>query len=307
MCGIMGYFCFGEVRPNKKEIENMFTLLESRGRDASGFAYTDKTNLNDLIVMKAPVKASQLITTEGWKQLRLPQSMIFHTRMKTQGEPANNMNNHPLFSKKGIALVHNGMIFNDDEIFTKGMKRDAEVDSEAILALLSQHTKGDKIKLLFDMIEGSFALAMISKDRPDKLTLIRKDNPLDIYYDCENDILYFCSEQEIMQEALGIKPRKQRGFPIGEGNFHSYEVENNHAMIINGEGLRMYKPYKPKPSNFFRCYRDYSYPYADDLEDDIIEVECPFCLSITKYNWVSLFNRCEHCGSVIDERDLSYV
>jgi asparagine synthetase B (glutamine-hydrolysing) len=198
------------------------------------------------------------------------------------------------------------MIFNDKEIFTKGMTRDAEVDSEAILALLSKHSKGDKLKLLFDKLEGNYALAMISKDRPDKLTLVRKDNPLDIYYDSENDILYFCSEREIMQEGLGIRPLKKRGFHVGEGDFHFYEVENNHALIINDEGLQLYKRYQPKEFGFFGSYRGSRYSYLD-IDDDVIEVECPYCLTMTKYNWVNLFNRCEHCGSVIKEEDLYYV
>ena len=67
--------------------------------------------------------------------------MIFHTRLKTQGEAANNMNNHPLFTKKGVAIVHNGIINNDKEIFGRHEKRDAEVDSEAILSILSSKKK----------------------------------------------------------------------------------------------------------------------------------------------------------------------
>jgi asparagine synthetase B (glutamine-hydrolysing) len=39
MCGIMGYYSFGNTLPDKDKITNMFSLLESRGRDASGFAF----------------------------------------------------------------------------------------------------------------------------------------------------------------------------------------------------------------------------------------------------------------------------
>ncbi len=41
MCGIMGYYSFGNTVPDKKKIEKMFVLLETRGRDASGFAFID--------------------------------------------------------------------------------------------------------------------------------------------------------------------------------------------------------------------------------------------------------------------------
>ena len=121
--------------------------------------------------------------------------MILHTRMKTQGTEKNNNNNHPLFSKIGIAIVHNGIIYNDKEIFGR-KQRDGEVDSECILHILSMKYKGDKIKRLFDRIEGSFAVAAIDKSQPEKLFLIKRDNPIDLYYNSDEDILYFCSETE---------------------------------------------------------------------------------------------------------------
>ena len=55
MCGIMGYYSFGKTMPDKDKITNMFSLLESRGRDASGFAFIKD---NNLIVNKA---ADQII------------------------------------------------------------------------------------------------------------------------------------------------------------------------------------------------------------------------------------------------------
>jgi glucosamine 6-phosphate synthetase-like amidotransferase/phosphosugar isomerase protein len=149
MCGIMGYYSFGSRLPDKNKITNMFSLLENRGRDASGFAFIDN---NELVVHKAPIKSSDMIKTDDWKKLELPRVMILHCRMKTQGDEKNNANNHPLFSKQGIAIVHNGVIYNDKEIFGK-KQRDAEVDSESILHLLSMRIRGDKIKRLFDYSE----------------------------------------------------------------------------------------------------------------------------------------------------------
>ena len=202
MCGIMGYYAFGEIIPSKKKIEDMFVLLETRGTDASGFAYLN--NKNELQITKAEEPASSLVKTASWKDLELPKIMIFHTRLKTQGEPTNNMNNHPLFTKKGLALVHNGMIYNDKEIFGTKKNRDAEVDSEAILFQLSRKSK-DPINKVFETLEGGFAVASIDKKRPSELTLLRNDNPIELYYNSVDDILYFCSEREIMQENLKIK------------------------------------------------------------------------------------------------------
>ena len=83
MCGIMGFFSFGNTLPDKEKITDMFSLLETRGRDASGFAFIDDSNL---VVHKAPIKSSELIKTDEWKDLNLPKVMILHTRMKTQGQ-----------------------------------------------------------------------------------------------------------------------------------------------------------------------------------------------------------------------------
>ena len=255
MCGIMGYFCFGEVTPKKEEITEMFTMLETRGRDASGFAFIRDGNL---IVHKAATASSEFVKTKQWTEQQIEPMMIFHTRLKTQGETKNNMNNHPLFNKQGWCIVHNGIINNDKEIFSR-TKRDAEVDSEAILALLSPKTKSDRIRILFDKIEGSFATAIINKYDPNRLILIKKDNPIEL-------------------------------FNIGEGKYHHYTMENNHALILNKDGVESYKQYYPRPNRWF------SGP-------DRLVVQCPYCLSETTYYDGRVFNRCDVCGMNINEED----
>ena len=299
MCGIMGFFSFGKTMPDKEKITNMFSLLESRGRDASGYAFIDD---NNLVVNKAAIKSSEFVKTEDWKELILPSSMILHTRMKTQGSEKNNANNHPLFSKNGIAIVHNGIIYNDKEIFGK-KQRDAEVDSESILHLLSMKMKGDKIKRLFDKVEGSFAVAMLDKYYPERLVLIKKDNPIDLYYDSKDDIFYFCSEREIMQEALNIEKVTVRGFNLGEKDFHFYEMQNNYALFINSEGVESYQKYYPSKSKWFD--RRFSYPATSDFDEMIIE--CPWCFAQTTYYDGKLFNKCEVCGIGINEEDLYVI
>ncbi|MBE0538939.1 MAG: hypothetical protein IH620_04450 [Ignavibacterium sp.] len=297
MCGIMGWYSFGHTLPDKDKITNMFSLLESRGRDASGYAFVKD---NNLIVHKDAMKSSEFVKTDNWKELVLPSSMILHTRMKTQGSEKNNANNHPLFSKNGIAIVHNGIIYNDKEIFGK-KERDAEVDSESILHLLSMKVKGDKIKRLFDKVEGSFAVAMLDKYFPERLVLIKKDNPIDLYYDSKDDIFYFCSEREIMQEALSIEKTTVRGFNLGEKDFHFYEMHNNYALFINSEGVESYQKYYPSKSKWF----DRRYHYSNTPEEMIIE--CPWCFSQTTYYDGKLFNKCEVCGMGINEEDLYVI
>jgi len=297
MCGIMGHYSFGNTLPDKEKIAAMFSLLETRGRDACGWAFV---NENQLYVHKAPIKSSLMIQTKEWKGLELQKMMIFHTRAATQGDAKNNVNNHPLFNKLGVCIVHNGIIHNDLEIFSKD-KRDGQVDSEAILTVLSSKGKGNKVKRVFDRLDGSFAFAAISRNEPEKLIIVKKDNPVDLYYDSVDDILYFCSERRIMQEALELKTDSFRGFNIGEGSFHFYEMKNNHALIINADGVESYERYSPRKFTYRNS--DFLYP---SQQDELI-IECPHCLSTTRYYMGKLFNRCESCGLEIDEEDLYYV
>ncbi len=299
MCGIAGYYSFGNTLPDKEQITTMFSLLESRGRDASGYAYV---NNEELKVNKAPIRSSEMVMTTEWKKLTLPRTMILHARAKTQGSEKNNANNHPLYNKQGLCIVHNGIIYNDREIFGKDQIRHGEVDSEAILAVLSSKGKGDKIKRVFERLEGSFSFAAIDKVNPEQLVLIKKDNPLDLYYNVKDDILYFCSERDIMREALGISSNSKRGFNTGEGDYHYYEMENNYALILNSEGVELYKKYSPRKDSWLN--RNYNL-YIN--KDDELLIECPWCNEMTLFYPGKLINRCRECGMKINEEDIVYV
>jgi len=283
MCGIMGYFCWSDVRPEKRDITNMFSLLESRGRDASGYGFIKD---GKLVIVKDAVRSSKLVESKEWDNLIMPKVFIAHTRLKTQGSEKHNVNNHPIFSKNGIAIVHNGMIHNDKEIFAHE-KRDGQVDSEAILSVFSEKTKTDKIKRVFDRLEGSFAFAGIDKNDPDKLVLVKKDNPLCLYLDTKAEIIYFCSERSIMQEALNIRSKVCRGFNVGEYNYHYFEMENNHGLVLSNNGVESYKKYTPKTERWYPRY----------MRDDFEIVTCPFCYEQTFYDEGKLNNRCHYCGN----------
>lgn len=94
----MCYTCFGRSKPEKNRITEMFELLEARGRDASGFAFIRG---GELVVHKAPVRSSELIKGNEWKNLDLPDTLIAHTRLKTQGTELDNLTNHHLFKNAG--------------------------------------------------------------------------------------------------------------------------------------------------------------------------------------------------------------
>jgi glucosamine 6-phosphate synthetase-like amidotransferase/phosphosugar isomerase protein len=309
MCGIMGYYCFGDKRPSKTKITTMFALLESRGRDSSGVGYIRN---GKLVVNKEAVRSSQFVNKPAWQNLELPGIMIAHTRSKTQGTEKNNKNNHPLFNSSGLCIVHNGMIWNDREIFAK-TKREAEVDSLAILEVLSRKKDGDRIKRVFEKLHGSFAFAAIDTTTPENLILVKKDNPIDLYYSEYEDILYFCSEREIMQEALMISTSKKRGFSLGEMGFHFFQMKNNRCLIINRDGVESYNDYESSLrrqrfdddeyyDSFFGGYGKKKEPFEDS-----VVLQCPYCLEYTRYDPGYLSNKCEHCGIAIVIEENEYV
>jgi len=181
------------VRPEaiQQLARNLLDGIESRGRDATGYAYV---SLRDgcVYLAKAPVNATEflkldghILTRKGVK--RMPRGMILHTRAATQGSPADNKNNHPIYSKaSGLCMIHNGWISNDDDLVTTHkLKQDAEVDSEVYLKLIEKsylkHPNKpveDSIKLATSQVFGSIACAMIQGGRADTMWLWRDSGQL---------------------------------------------------------------------------------------------------------------------------------
>lgn len=143
MCGIWGISDTGagiDRRLLLKIIKKLMILSETRGKDASGIAVMHGGELN---VLRKAMSSHELLNdiqfvkyaeknvlNTGFKNIWV----TGHSRLVTNGTQYNPNNNQPI-AKKHIALVHNGIIVNEDELW-KNMPdayKDYEVDSEAIL------------------------------------------------------------------------------------------------------------------------------------------------------------------------------
>ncbi|PKM55925.1 MAG: glutamine--fructose-6-phosphate transaminase (isomerizing) [Firmicutes bacterium HGW-Firmicutes-5] len=179
MCGIVGYIGSQEASPIL--IEGLRTL-EYRGYDSSGIAVFDhKLNMvkskGRLINLEDKLKVEDLQGVLG----------IGHTRWATHGEPSDH-NAHPHMNESGtIALVHNGIIENyislKEELIEKGYRFISETDTEIAVQLIDLYYKEDNNLLeaviaALHRIEGSFALAVVAEEEPDKIIATRKDSPL---------------------------------------------------------------------------------------------------------------------------------
>ncbi|HTE41483.1 MAG TPA: glutamine--fructose-6-phosphate transaminase (isomerizing) [Steroidobacteraceae bacterium] len=180
MCGIVGAVADRNIVPVL--IEGL-RRLEYRGYDSAGVAVLNGTKKLKRLRAVGKVKMLQEALANDPTEGTLG---IAHTRWATHGVPSER-NAHPHISLDGIALVHNGIIENHDELrdeLTKlGYTFTSETDTEVIAHRIHFHQK--KLKNLFNAVratvselEGAYALAVVSEDDSDCIVLARAGCPV---------------------------------------------------------------------------------------------------------------------------------
>jgi glucosamine--fructose-6-phosphate aminotransferase (isomerizing) len=179
MCGIIGYI--GRESASDVLMTGL-KRLEYRGYDSSGIALLDK----DLFIRKKPGKLMELEACLNGDNLEHYHIGIGHTRWATHGVP-NEANAHPHFDcHRRIALVHNGIIENyaalREALKNSGHTFTSETDTEVIVHLIEHYHKDqplvDAVMKALMRVEGTYGIAVVSKDEPDKLVAARKGSPL---------------------------------------------------------------------------------------------------------------------------------
>jgi glucosamine--fructose-6-phosphate aminotransferase (isomerizing) len=180
MCGIVGYVGNKDALPILLE---SLKKLEYRGYDSSGVGFLDHDA--HLIVRKSKGKIRNLEELIRTKPLPFAHTGISHTRWATHGLPSDG-NAHPhTDSKHTIAVVHNGIIENYQELKSalrkKGCRFVSETDSEVIPQMIASFYKGDllaAVRQTIAKLKGTFALGIISHDQPGVLIAARVGSPL---------------------------------------------------------------------------------------------------------------------------------
>ena len=177
MCGIIGYI--GEKHP-KEILINGLKNLEYRGYDSAGIALKNK---DEIQIIKSVGKISNLEEKINSEKLIDCNLGIAHTRWATHGVPSE-VNAHPHCVGK-VTLVHNGIIENAKELreqlTNEGVKFNSQTDTEVMAAIINKYYDGDMkeaISKAIKEVKGSYALAIINEDEPDKLYAIRCESPL---------------------------------------------------------------------------------------------------------------------------------
>lgn len=179
MCGIVGAVAERNVVPILME---GLRRLEYRGYDSAGLAILEGGSIKRL---RRAGKVQELADALEESPIR-GESGISHTRWATHGAP-NETNAHPHMSGDDIAIVHNGIIENyenlREDLKAKGFKFTSETDTEVVVHRVSMHLKesGDlaaAVKATVAELEGAFALVVISSKDPGKLLLARQGCPV---------------------------------------------------------------------------------------------------------------------------------
>ncbi|MFC1944346.1 glutamine--fructose-6-phosphate transaminase (isomerizing) [Chloroflexota bacterium] len=174
MCGIVGYIGDREAQP---VLVNSLRRLEYRGYDSCGIAVLNgkiKTYKDIGGVAKLAESVSPMNGGIG----------IGHTRWATHGRPSQ-VNAHPHLDCQGkIAVVHNGVIDNfqelRDTLTAEGHVFRSETDTEVIAHLVEKYFRGDlveAVKSTLADIEGSYAVVVIHTSASG-LVIARNGSPL---------------------------------------------------------------------------------------------------------------------------------
>ena len=178
MCGIVGYI---GGSPSWEVILEGLRRLEYRGYDSAGIATVHDGALRK---MKSLGKLGTL--SEQLGEAGLPGTLgIGHTRWATHGMPSEE-NAHPHLDGPGeIAVVHNGIIENHQDLRqaleAEGVEFQSETDSEVLPHLVRKYYDGDlfaAVQRALQDVSGAYAIGVVCAAEPDLLVGARQGSPL---------------------------------------------------------------------------------------------------------------------------------
>jgi glucosamine 6-phosphate synthetase-like amidotransferase/phosphosugar isomerase protein len=239
MCGIAGYSLSGSTTLERTlAAQALLAGIAERGADAVGYAF--RSPGGSVEIHKQRSGASALL-----EQVVLPETateVLVHVRDYTKGHPRIEANNHPV-RHGAVVGVHNGIIFNDDELMLEhGFERaepEMTVDSEAIFALAEAFD--GSIEAL-EHLRGSMATAWLDERRPGGLFLARGvGRPL--WTGSTDGALFFASTKaalEVLERYLRLKLRKRE---LREGTL----VRVSEGREIGCERFRPNRDFEERP------------------------------------------------------------
>lgn len=228
MCGIVGAIADRNIVPVL--IEGL-RRLEYRGYDSAGIAVLNNTGQLRRLRTVGKVKTLQDAMLETPVEGALG---IAHTRWATHGVPSER-NAHPHISRDGIAIVHNGIIENHeelrDELAKLGYTFTSETDTEVIAHRIHHHKQklGDlfrAVRATVSELEGAYALAVVAEDNPDTIVIARAGCPVVVGVGQ--------GENFVASDISALLPVTRRFMFLEEGDVA--EIRRTSVRILDSEG-----------------------------------------------------------------------
>ncbi len=219
MCGIVAGIAQRNVIPILLE---GLKRLEYRGYDSAGLAVLhERTIVRQRAVGK--VSGLEALLRENPTSGNIG---IAHTRWATHGKPSEE-NAHPHVSCNAVAVVHNGIIENHEQLRAEQRQNHyeftSETDTEVIVheiyhALKTSRSLLQAVKTTLPKLEGAHALAIMSSDEPDTLIACRKGSPLVIGVGI--------GEYFVASDVAALLPVTQRFIFLEEGDIAAIKIDS---------------------------------------------------------------------------------
>src|SRR5579871_1082749 len=234
MCGIVGAVAGRDILP---VLIDGLQRLEYRGYDSAGVAVLNGagqlTRLRAVGKVRMLDEALEGSPTSG-------KIGIAHTRWATHGVPSER-NAHPHISRDGLAIVHNGIIENHEELREElkrlGYTFTSETDTEVIAHRIHFHL--ETVKDLFKAVratvaelEGAYALAVVSEHDPERIILAREGCPVVIGLGVE--------ENFVASDVAALLPVTRRFIFLEEGDVA--EIRRQSVRVIDKDGNKVERP-----------------------------------------------------------------
>ncbi len=240
MCGIVGAVAQRNVVPILLE---GLRRLEYRGYDSAGVAVIDEGQIKRKRRLGKVAELEEALKEDPFTGL----TGIAHTRWATHGVPSE-QNAHPHICRDTVALVHNGIIENHEELRREqkdqGYEFTSQTDTEVIVhAVFDQMRYTDSlltaVQATVKRLEGAYALGVISTSEPNKLVACRKGSPLVIGIGI--------GEYFIASDISALLPVTQRFIFLEDGDIA--EVTLDGVTIFNEQGEQVERPIKESEVN----------------------------------------------------------
>jgi len=238
MCGIVGGIAERNLVPILLE---GLRRLEYRGYDSSGIAVQNENNTLKRIRSLGKIKSLQNKIDQESEVLSGTLA-IAHTRWATHGVPSEN-NAHPHLSNNSVAVVHNGIIENYQNLKQKQQKQgyvfESETDTEVVAHAIHAHlTPGNDIftavKHAIAEFEGAYAIGVIDKADPNILIAARKGSPLVIGLGI--------GENFIASDVSALLPVTQNFIFLEDGDIA--KISRDEVLIFDEQGQLVERPIK---------------------------------------------------------------